>query len=249
MITIHIDTQKDTNFLVHAYKGLTDNKVMVNPSRKEVEDVLRANPTERVMLMGHGSPCGLFASDWKDGDVIDSKNAYLLKGREVIGIWCYAESFARQHGLMGFFTNMFISNIGEYKSILRSGNATEQEVYDGVVTFSKMVNSLIADGTPLDEWCDILRDSADLDIDFVRYNYNGLKYYDGTQKANIPTYIGYSNGRYNPYYDEDYRKADDDAEDSCKDFLLSLDYNDFAEMTMSEVIAYAYTEGFKAGRF
>lgn len=245
MITIHIDTQKDTSLLINTYEGLANNKVMVNPTRSEVEEVLAANPNERVMLMGHGSPCGLFASNWQDGDVIDRNNAHLLKDREVIGIWCYAKSFARQHGLKGFFTDMFISNIGEYKSIIRGGNATEEEVYNGVVTFSKLVNSLIADETPLDEWCEILRSSVDLDVDFIRFNYKGLEYFDGTQ---MPTnqYVGY--GTYNPYYDDEYSKTEDEAEESCKDFLVTLDYNDLSEMTLKEIITYAYTEGFKDGR-
>jgi hypothetical protein len=119
MITILINSQKDTDFLRRAYEGLENNIVLVNPSRERAEKVLAEHPNDMAMLMGHGSPSGLFSADWR-GYIIDSKNAHLLQNREVIAIWCWAKEFSRKEGLKGFFTSMFISNIGEYNSYFRN---------------------------------------------------------------------------------------------------------------------------------
>ena len=179
MIVIHIDSQKDTSFLTKCYEGI-DAKVFVNPTREEVEKVLTENPNEKVMMLGHGSSYGLFSFDWK-GDVIDRRNAHLLKDRECIGIWCYASDFARKEGLKGYFTSMFISNEGESQTFRH--NATEKEVFDEVAIFAERVNTLIKNETPLDEWVGILQGQADYTKSFVKFNYSAMEYLDGTQEV------------------------------------------------------------------
>ena len=114
MIIVHINTQHDTDIMSCIYDGLTaDNGhiVMQNPTRQEVEDMLKAHPTMPALFLGHGSSQGLFAP--QGGFIIDENNVELLRDREVIGIWCYARRFGEQHNLRGFFTDMFVSNSGE----------------------------------------------------------------------------------------------------------------------------------------
>jgi hypothetical protein len=178
MIVIHIDSKDDTKLLKHTYDGLSGIKLLYNPTHAEVVKALEENPTERVMMMGHGSPSGLFSADWK-GDVISGDDIELLKGRECIGIWCWAKKFAKQNGLKGFFTDMFISNEGEAKMYgYSAGNA---EVFDEVELFSERVNKLLAKDVPLSKWVERLRKAADYGKGFVKYNYDGLEYFDGTQ--------------------------------------------------------------------
>jgi len=196
MIVIHIDSQKDTSFLKKCYEGLDDVTLLYNPTFDEVTDTLEQNPTADVMMLGHGSPNGLFSKDWSR-NVISYKNAHLLKDRNCIGIWCYAREFARRYGLKGFFTNMFISNEGEARTF--GYKADDEDIFNEIVLFSERVRDLYKDGTPLDEWVEILQDSADYDKPFVKYNYNGLQYFDGTQD---PWEDTYSSGTTATAYDE-----------------------------------------------
>ena len=112
MIVIHMDSMKDTARLKRLYDGLDNVTLLYNKSREEIEDALSTNDDKIVMCLGHGSRYGLFSHDWH-GNVIDHRNAHLLKDRFVIGIWCYAAEFADRVGLHGYFTSMFISNMGE----------------------------------------------------------------------------------------------------------------------------------------
>ena len=105
MIVIHIDTQQDTSFLKKTYEGISNLILLYNPTKDEVNKTLEENPNEDVMMLGHGSPSGLFSHDWK-GFVIDYTNAHLLKGRNCIGIWCWAKKFAKNYGLKGYFTSL-----------------------------------------------------------------------------------------------------------------------------------------------
>ena len=179
MIVLHIDTQEDTHVLTSLYDGLSNTKVFVNPTRDEIESVLSGNRTETLMCCGHGSQFGLFG--FMDEYIIDGKNVDLLKGRDVIGIWCYASLFAEKHKLRGFFTYMFISNPTECGWY----NMNDGEDYDFCnmqnVKFSQQVNVFVKNSVPLNEWVDkFVHD----DFDFVNYNYAHLSYFDGNGGGN-----------------------------------------------------------------
>ena len=185
MIVIHIDSQTDTTFLKETYKGLDNAIVLYNPSKEKVNETLKQYPNDDVMMLGHGSSSGLFSHNWK-GNVIDASNVHLLKDRNCIGIWCWAKRFAKFHGLRGYFTSMFISNAGEAK--MYGYKATDEEVFDEVVFFSKAINTLIADNVPYEDWVEKLQGIANMDKDFVNYNYSAMEYFDGTQKADADDY-------------------------------------------------------------
>ena len=180
MIVIHIDSfpNGDTAFLKECYKGLDDAIILYNPTKAEINKTLEDYPTEDVMMLGHGSPSGLFSTDWH-GNVIDRTNAHLLKDRNCIGIWCYAKRFAKQNGLKGYFTDMFISNEGEAKC--HGYNATDAEVFAEVEFFAKAVNTLIVDSVPYEDWVERLQSIANMERDFVHFNYSAMEYFDGTQ--------------------------------------------------------------------
>ena len=226
MITIHIDSKEDTAFLSAVYIGLKDNKTYINPTREEVESILKENPTERVLLMGHGSQAGLFSSDWR-GYVIDRQNVHLLRGREVIGIWCWAKKFAESTELKGFFTSMFISNISEYKGFFPNTSFTnEQDIFDEITFFSKEINTLITNDIPMDTWVKHLNEVGHKEKDYVKFNYDALAYYDGRE---VPS-------------------DEDKANTSFYYFLKDVDSETLMSFTIEEILEYAYTEGYKAGQ-
>lgn len=178
VVLINREEDTDTRILRKVYQGLDDIRLMVNPTKGELEDVLRANRTETLLAMGHGTCCGLLNKDFS-GYVLS--DAELLRDRDVIAIWCHASDFAEltlaDEGirLHGFFSSMFISNENEASCF--GYEAQNQDIYKEVELFSERVNKLLKDKTPLNEWVNILRSQADMTKDYVRFNYDGLRYY------------------------------------------------------------------------
>ncbi len=93
---------------------------------------------DRIILLGHGFHHGLLNGY---NTIVDKTFVSLLKEKELVGIWCFAKTFFELHGLAGFHTDMFISEKPE--AMLMGVNATEQEIEQSNVAFSKAVrNSL-----------------------------------------------------------------------------------------------------------
>jgi hypothetical protein len=71
------------------------------------------------MMMGHGYPGGLFSVGQfynlsGHGTIIDEHTVELLKEKEDnVFIWCNADQFVNKYQLKGFFSGMFISEVGE----------------------------------------------------------------------------------------------------------------------------------------
>jgi len=108
-LVIHPD-DRSTDFLKQIYEGrdftvVTKHKRDADYSRKEF--IQQVKDHDRIIMMGHGYPGGLFMS------YIDSTVVYLLREKECVCIWCNADQFVNKYGLKGFFTGMFISEVGE----------------------------------------------------------------------------------------------------------------------------------------
>jgi len=74
--------------------------------------------SDRVIMLGHGSPSGLFSmgkfSDCNNGFIIDSTMVGALSNKpNNVYIWCHANQFVERHELNGFYSGMFISEYGE----------------------------------------------------------------------------------------------------------------------------------------
>lgn len=177
MIVVFVNSMEDTNTFSRLYDGLEGVILLYNPTREEVENVLRERPTERLMCLGHGSSRGLFSHDFK-GYIIDRDTTPLLQTREMIGIWCYASDFARLNNLRGFFTYMFISNPQE-ANFHRCGEVSEEVVFEENRLFSQRINNLIREDVPMEDWVERLYESANTELKFVDFNYSNLSYFDG----------------------------------------------------------------------
>lgn len=177
----------DTARLKRAYDGLENVTLLYNPTRKEIDQTLLENDDDLVMCLGHGSPHGLFGTNWR-GYAIDSENAKLLKSRKVIGIWCYASEFADANKLNGYFTSMFISNLGE---ALSHGfiKHTNEDIYSEIDFFCDQIKSFIQNGTEMNCWVKILQDVCHKEKDYVRFNYEAMAYFEnsGTEVDNENT--------------------------------------------------------------
>ena len=68
---------------------------------------------DRVVMVGHGSPNGLFDIE-RGGYLIDSRYVDVLKEKtDNIYIWCNADVFVERYDLKGFYTGMIISEVCE----------------------------------------------------------------------------------------------------------------------------------------
>jgi len=183
MVVIHMDTMRDTGILSKLYEGM-DCKVFLNPDYSEKDNVMEAvKSDDLVIITGHGDANGLYGVDM-NGYFIDASDADVLRGRKVIGIWCYASEFADRYGLEGFFTSMFISNAQEFNEIFLSREecATDWEIERETGVFCKRVNCLVANRFPMERWVEILQAVCEKHIPYVRYNYEALSYFDGKKK-------------------------------------------------------------------
>ena len=107
---------KTTSFLDIVYRPI-ENKTLITGgvTKSELNKLIKEH--DRVMMMGHGSPSGLFSiGKFRNtgGFIIDQSTVPLLLEKDnSVFIWCNADQFVRKHELKGFFSGMFISEVGE----------------------------------------------------------------------------------------------------------------------------------------
>ncbi len=113
-LIIHPEDES-TDFLKDIYSGLPDTTIITGGLKKdEVHQLIREH--DRIFMLGHGFPDGLFSVGQFPGAgslIIDRNTAPLLQDKENICIWCYADEFVNRYQLNGFYTGMFISEVGE----------------------------------------------------------------------------------------------------------------------------------------
>lgn len=105
-----------TTFLDIVYAPIQDKTVITGGITKtEVMKLIQEH--DRVMMMGHGSPGGLFSCGQfgtSGGYIIDqSAVPYLKSKNNSVFIWCNADKFVDTYKLEGFYSGMFISEVGE----------------------------------------------------------------------------------------------------------------------------------------
>ena len=110
-------TDASTDFLKPIYANISEATIIHGGIGKgQIAKLISEH--DRIIMMGHGSPSGLFScAKFGDNDysgfVIDYKMVPLLRDKECIAIWCNADKFMNQHELNGFYSGMFISEVGE----------------------------------------------------------------------------------------------------------------------------------------
>ena len=172
MIVVH-PFDPSTRMLCEIYKGIEG--VTLFDSWEQREDILKAIAAapkdEPILLLGHGCPSGLL--DLRYGLVIGDSDAGLLKGRpNLVGIWCYASSYAYAHGLKGFFSGMFISELPE--AIINGVDASAEEIDDNAWNFCIRFGLLLLGRVPMEEIAGVLMDPCYIDGDLTEFNYSRL---------------------------------------------------------------------------
>lgn len=145
MKTLIIHPQdRSTDFLKPIYETIPDKTVITGGmSRDEVEKQIELH--DRIIMMGHGCPdglfsCGRFTNSY--GFIIGHDTVELLREKpECIYIWCNADMFVKTHDLRGFYSGMFISEVGEGNYY--GYNTNQKEVNQSNDTFSEILSEHI----------------------------------------------------------------------------------------------------------
>jgi len=182
MKTLVIHPQdSSTDFLTPIYMNLKSfpdfNDVTIvrgGMSKSEVDKLIIEH--DRIMMMGHGSPGGLFSVGQfeSQGFIINHTTVPLLENKECIFIWCNADRFVETHNLKGLYSGMFISEIMEaaYCGLPN----TPQEVVDESNDIFAMEFGMVSD-KPLIEAYEYIKDSYGVlagDNPVAKYNHHRL---------------------------------------------------------------------------
>jgi len=174
-LVIH-PTDASTDFLKPIYANVNDAIILNGGATKDQVKELMVR-AERVIMMGHGSPFGLFSVGQftgSNGYIIDATMVDVLKHAECISIWCNADKFMVKHGLDGFYSGMFISEVGEAYYCGLPG--TPQETVDASNHyFAQLLGEVINE--PLDVICNHVKENYELLTEgnpVALYNYNRL---------------------------------------------------------------------------
>lgn len=136
---------KSTDFLKPIYKNIPNKTLVTGGNTKdELKDLILKH--DRTIMLGHGCPYGLFGvgqfPDTK-GLIIDKTFVDVLSKGENIYIWCNSDKFVNGNNLKGFFSGMFISEVGES---MYCGVPNKQSVVDeSNNTFSLILSKYVTE--------------------------------------------------------------------------------------------------------
>ena len=147
MKTLVIHPEDDTTTFLEDIYWNKDWTVMNDPFIARHELIKMIQDHDRIVMLGHGSPLGLFGGF---DMLIDDSLAPLLRQKETVCIWCNADKFVQHNKMSGFHTGMFISEVFEanYHDI---NNIDEIEVEDSNFIFATLMNDYIFHANVLQE--------------------------------------------------------------------------------------------------
>lgn len=149
---------------------------------KGVQRLLHHAPSrERIMLLGHGSDCGLFYRDCDSdecfgGIAVGHQHAFYLRRHmgSIIGIWCHADMFARKEGLHGLFSGMIVSDEGEARGCGIA--AAQHDILASCTAMFGKLRRLLDAGVPLHEIPYRMKALDDEHTQLSAFNYGNFCY-------------------------------------------------------------------------
>lgn len=136
ILVVHPD-DRTTDFLTPSYQGMGATIVTKPREMFNLKETMRNH--DRIIMMGHGSPSGIFmpgiigAEVTKDGKLetyheysINASFVPVLKTKPIVAVWCNADQFVLRHDLHGFYTGMVISELQEANYCSVHGCSQEQ---------------------------------------------------------------------------------------------------------------------------
>jgi hypothetical protein len=163
---------KSTHFLKPIYEKIPHKTVITGGLPiVEVENLISMH--DRIIMLGHGSPYGLFGVNFNCSYVIDEDQVELLQGKECIFIWCHADQFVKKHNLKGFHSGMFVSEVGE--ALMYNLKGDKQLVNESNNAFAEILGE--AADKPLNELYEYVKAEYSWHTEtneIAKYNYERL---------------------------------------------------------------------------
>ncbi len=134
-----------TSFLDSVYAPIKNKTVLTGGITKS-EVRIQIEKHNRVLMMGHGSPYGLFSmgqfQNTYGGYVIDETMVDLLKmKKQCLFLWCNADEFVHEHQLSGLYSGMFISE--KMEAIYCGVGADHSDIEESNTRFVEILASCI----------------------------------------------------------------------------------------------------------
>ena len=130
---------KSTDFLRPIYQDLKHKTVITGPiTRDGLHALIKAH--DRIIGLGHGSPSGLFSmsSGGFGSYILGAGEVEVLRGKELVGIWCHCNQFMERHRLNGLYSGMFISEVSEAR-YYGLNEVTQADVNESNDAFAKIL--------------------------------------------------------------------------------------------------------------
>lgn len=137
-LIIHPD-DRSTDFLRPIYQDLKHKTVITGPiTRDGLHALIKAH--DRIIGLGHGSPSGLFSmsSGGFGACILGESEVEVLRGKELVSIWCHANQFMERHKLNGLYSGMFISEVSEAR-YYGLNEVTQVDVNESNDAFARML--------------------------------------------------------------------------------------------------------------
>lgn len=137
-LVIHPD-DRSTDFLRPIYRDLKHKTVITGPiTRDGLHALIKAH--DRIIGLGHGSPSGLFSmsSGGFGSYILGASEVEVLRGKELVSIWCHANQFMERHRLNGLYSGMFISEVSEAR-YYGLNEVTQADVNESNDAFARML--------------------------------------------------------------------------------------------------------------
>ena len=161
-LVIH-PNDRTTDFLKDIYKDFWFTVINNNPSHKVLINAI--NNHDRIIILWHWTEEWLL---WFWRFVINSKHVDLLRNKDCVCVWCFANKFVSKYWLKWFNTWMIISEMpeAEYFNI----HSTVDEINHSNNLFSKWIREWIISNNIF--WA--ISEVYDWNTNVINYNRNNL---------------------------------------------------------------------------
>ena len=155
-----------TDFLKEIYQE-RDWTVINEWNLSKYELIKAVESHDRIVMMGHGTPAGLIGYT---GIFMTPSFISVLQEKDCVCIWCNADQYVKRNNIKGFFTGMFISEVGEARYFRIE--TTQKEIDYSNNLFTKAVTKYIDSE---DMWGRIVEEYRGDDL-VIQYNNQRLYY-------------------------------------------------------------------------
>lgn len=155
-----------TDFLKVIYEKLDCTVINENISDHSLRMYIKTHDT--IIMLGHGFPGGLYGHN---KIMINSNHVDLLKTKKLVGIWCFANKFFESNGLLGIYSDMIISELGE--AYVFGVPCTQSELDVSNFYFAQAVKEAIASETPVEIFKQLYRST---DNPVIMWNQDNFYY-------------------------------------------------------------------------